>query len=51
MAPSDSCVCSIPLDQLQDAEDLCFEDLHMDREMVMDQFDDIFEDATERCNG
>ena len=51
MAPSDSCVCSIPLDQLQDAEDLCFEALHMDREMVMDQFDDIFEDATERCNG
>lgn len=51
MALLESCVCSIPLDQLQDAEDLCFEALHMDRETVMDQFDDIFEDATERCGG
>ncbi len=43
-------VCDVSLSQLDDAEEFAFAMLHMDRETVMDQFDDIYEDSLEACN-
>ena len=37
------------LDDLDDAEELSFGILQMDREMVMEQFDDVYESTRERC--
>ncbi|HAM14382.1 MAG TPA: hypothetical protein DCP91_00660 [Eggerthellaceae bacterium] len=42
-------VYDIPIDELQSAEEFAFEALHMDREMVMDQFDDVYENTIARC--
>lgn len=41
--------CEIPLDQLEGVEEAAFKMLGMDREKVMDQFDDIYEDTLEKC--
>lgn len=39
----------IPIEELQGAEEGVFEMLHMDRDDVMDQFDDVFEDTDAKC--
>jgi len=39
----------IPIEKLQGAEEGVFEMLHMDRDDVMDQFDDVFEDTDAKC--
>lgn len=39
----------IPIEELQGAEEGVFEMLHMDRDDVMDQFDDVFEDTDVKC--
>lgn len=39
----------IPIEDLQGAEEGVFEMLHMDRDDVMDQFDDVFEDTYIKC--
>ena len=49
MAIIDSFTCVIPLDQLENVDDLAFGVLHMDRENVMDQFDDVYEDTRGKC--
>jgi len=41
-------VYDIPLDELEGVEDLTFAALHMDRETVMEDFDDVYEDTRER---
>ncbi len=51
MATVKARVSDIPLEELERVEDSAFEMLHMDREMVMEQFDDIFEDTDEACRG
>ena len=49
MASIEARICDIPLEELKGVEDFAFDMLHMDREMVMEQFDDIYEDTDERC--
>ena len=39
----------IPIEELQDVEESAFEMLHMDRDTVMEQFDDVFEETDEKC--
>ena len=39
----------IPIEELTGAEEGVFEMLHMDRDDVMDQFDDVFEDTDAKC--
>ena len=39
----------IPIDELTGVEEGVFEMLHMDRDDVMDQFDDVFEDTDAKC--
>ena len=41
--------CDIPIDQLQNVDEFALEALHMDRDSVMEEFDDVYEDTRERC--
>ena len=39
----------VALGELDQVEEAAFDMLHMDREMVMEQFDDVYEDTNEKC--
>ena len=49
MAIIEPLACDIALDQLSGVDDFMFSALNMDRETVMEDFDDIYEDTLERC--
>lgn len=49
MKTIDSGICDIPLQELENVEEIAFQMMQMSRETVMDQFDDVYEDTLEAC--